>query len=96
MSDTEQRLAALEIALKHVIQQLPADQLLKAGAAIDSEAAVLRASPAPQRATVISQGGMHRSTEQNPNYEREVTERNAQGRALKQARALIDLWASKV
>ncbi len=95
MSDIEQRMAALEIAVKYVVQQLPADQLAKAAAAIDAEVAALRASPAPQSATVTSAGALHRHIEQNPNYHREVAARDAQERALEQARALVDMWSLK-
>ncbi|MDN7812134.1 hypothetical protein [Burkholderia gladioli] len=95
MSDIELRMAALEMAVKHLIQQLPPQHLAAAGASIDAAHAALKASPSPQRSATISEGALHRHVEQNPNYEREMVDRYTQEKALTRARALIDQWALK-
>ncbi|WP_334033414.1 hypothetical protein [Burkholderia gladioli] len=95
MADIEQRMAALEIAIKHVIQQLPPDHLADAVASINAAYVALQASPSPQRSATISESSHHRHVEQNPDYDRQVADRYAHERALIRARALINQWASK-
>ncbi|MBR8294952.1 hypothetical protein KDW63_12235 [Burkholderia cenocepacia] len=89
MSDTEKRLAALEIAIKHVFEQLPPDYLKAACQELDNKIANWQATPVPQSSTMTRRNAMQSVAEYNPNATSQAMERQAFGDALTQARKLI-------
>ncbi|MBN3838870.1 hypothetical protein [Burkholderia sp. Ac-20349] len=89
MSDTEKRLAALEIAIKHVFEQLPSGYLKAARQEIDSKIANWQATPVPQRTSITRSNAMQTMAEFNPNADQQAKERQAAGDSLTRARELI-------
>ena len=96
VSDTEKRLAALEIAIKHVFEHLPSEYLKAACRSLDSEIESWQASPVPPRTTRTRSNAMQSVTEFNPNADQQAKERQAAGDALMLARKLISQHAYEI